>query len=468
MRKIKESKKNRMTLIKKSNDLIEARYMFDVWETRFFLAVLSQIHRDDKEFHVYRIRFKDIIKTFGLRSNSSYDFLRQAAKSIMNRKVAVAYEKEGTTREVLYHIIRKVDYLKEGEPNVSNEKHEYIDVMIEDEMKPFLLELQKNFTYYDLRNVVKLGVYPIRIYELLKQYEGIGKRTLKVEEIKRMFELTTEYPRFSNFYQKIIQPAIREINQHTDLNIIDVIKIKEDRNVTALQFIFNKKDASVMKALHKQLEEPTKKPSLTLFDDVNEPNSRVEEEQVNLQQAENEEDRLFSQYQQQVTAQFGVTPSIFLKALVDKQEQDITQAIRITAQAQKTGEVKNLAGFFIEALRQGFTNEKEEKKKKEKNEQAIKMQIALLKEQRDKAINDKIRSLTSTNPAITNEAIEKVQQSKAGQFRLKSIDITVPTTEDFRNDPILRDFVKNAIMETYSDSFEVIFNHFDRLIKEIL
>lgn len=468
MRKIKESKKNRMTLIKKSNDLIEARYMFDVWETRFFLAVLSQIHRDDKEFHVYRIRFKDIIKTFGLRSNSSYDFLRQAAKSIMNRKVAVAYEKEGTTREVLYHIIRKVDYLKESEPNVSNEKHEYIDVMIEDEMKPFLLELQKNFTYYDLRNVVKLGVYPIRIYELLKQYEGIGKRTLKVEEIKRMFELTTEYPRFSNFYQKIIQPAIREINQHTDLNIIDVIKIKEDRNVTALQFIFNKKDASVMKALHKQLEEPTKKPSLTLFDDVNEPNSRVEEEQVNLQQAENEEDRLFSQYQQQVTAQFGVTPSIFLKALVDKQEQDITQAIRITTQAQKTGEVKNLAGFFIEALRQGFTNEKEEKKKKEKNEQAIKMQIALLKEQRDKAINDKIRSLTSTNPAITNEAIEKVQQSKAGQFRLKSIDITVPTTEDFRNDPILRDFVKNAIMETYSDSFEVIFNHFDTLIKEII
>jgi plasmid replication initiation protein len=456
MRKIKESKKNRMTLIKKSNDLIEARYMFDLWETRFFLSILSQIKREDKELHVYRIRFKDVIKTFGLKSNSSYDLLRQAAKSIMDRKVAVAYEKDGTTREILYHIIRKVDYLKADSELKAGEKHEYIDVVIEEEMKPFLLELQRNFTAYDLRNVVRLGVYPIRMYELLKQYESIGKRVLKIDELKKMFELTSEYPRFSNFYQKVIEPAIKEINKYTDLRILDVVKIKEDRNVTALQFIFTGKDNEELLLLHDEQTPAKKKIALDLFDDL--PDDRVGEDSVldyaSFEEVTNESDALFDQYQTLVQASFGVSASVFLKSLEQKTEKDLLRAIRITENAKKTGEIKNIAGFFVEALRQGFTNEKEEKQSKVKqdtlkkeNEKA--QQIIDLNE-KNQRINEKIRELTALDPNVTTNAITAVMATKAGQFRLKTLNLPSPNVDDFRKDPILRDFVKEEIVRKYN------------------
>lgn len=124
----------------------------------------------------------------------------------------VRYEDDGKPREVQYHILRELDYSTQGKEG-RDESQEYIDLTIEQKMKPLLLQLQKSFMTYDLRNVTKLGMYATRIYEFLKQYEVIGNRTFEIEEMKRMFELEKEYPRFPNFFQKVIQPAVKEINK---------------------------------------------------------------------------------------------------------------------------------------------------------------------------------------------------------------------------------------------------------------
>ena len=44
----------------------------------------------------------------------------------------------------------------------------------------------------DFQLVTRRNAYAIRIYELLKQYETIGERTLEFDEMKRMFELEKE------------------------------------------------------------------------------------------------------------------------------------------------------------------------------------------------------------------------------------------------------------------------------------
>jgi plasmid replication initiation protein len=472
MKKARESKKS-ITLIKKANDLIEARYMFDIWETRFFLSVLSQIHRDDSEFKVYRIKYKDVVKTFGLKSNSSYDYLRQAAKNIMDRKVAISYEVGGVVRETLYHIIRKVDYLKEGEGRKRLESHEYIDVTVEQEMKPLLLQLQKNFTAYDLRNVIRLGVYPIRIYELLKQYESIGKRTLQVEEMKKMFELKHEYPRFSNFYQKIIKPAIDEINDFTDLKITNIEKIKEDRQVVALQFEFKRKSSEEIAIAHSY---ESKKKTPNLFSDFDDSTALQEVEdtevteivEVNEVQTPNEKDRLFMEYQQVVLSSFGVTPTVFLNALEEKSEANLQRAIRITEQVQKEGNIKNLAGFFIEALRQNYTNEKEEKEqiKREKwqKNQEIESELTLLIEQREQIINDKIRQLTTENPSITQQLIQEIEGHSylkifiQGKIARIGRELNI---DDYRQDSELRMLVKQNFIDTYKDEFQTLTGEID-------
>jgi len=244
----KRGKKRRnkgIVLIKKSNNLIESRYKFDIWETRVFLSVLSQIKRSDDEFEVYRIWYKDIIRAFGLKSGDSYSLLRNAAKSLMAKSFYVSYEDKGAMREKQYHILREIDYLKSGQEGKVGDNHEYIDVTVETKMKPLLLQLQRNFTAYDLQNVVHLGVYPVRVYELLKQYESIGHRVLRVEEMKRMFEVSDQYALFGDFNRWIIKPAIKEINEHTDIYVSDIERIKEGRKIVALRFVFhsNKRDS---------------------------------------------------------------------------------------------------------------------------------------------------------------------------------------------------------------------------------
>lgn len=482
-KKLPKSTKTGIALIKKSNDLIEARYKFDIWETRFFLSVLSKIHKDDDEFETYRIHYKDIIKTFGLKPTSSYELLRTAAKSLMDKKVTVDYEENGHKREKIYHLIRHIDLLKEGRAGAEDlEQQEYVDVVVESQMRPLLLHLQRNFTAYDLRNVVNLGVYPVRVYELLKQYERIGKRTLYIEQMKTMFNLTEEYPKFANFYQKIVAPAINEINKYTDLKVLRVDKVKDSKKVVALEFFFECKASEEVKMLYEDSTKEQKR-NLTLFDYWEEqeefeekPTSSradaMEEEAVSSPQSA--QDKIFIHYQKIVVSDFGVSPTVFLNEISDKTEAQVQQAVRVTQRAVAEQKAKNSAAFFIDALRKGFTDPTEIKKQKQQEKQAIQQhnaaiqaKIAEIEDIKIQAIKNKVRAITTVHPEITNDAINSINSEKSYQKMLevkKAVLQRDLSIEDFREDEVLRSAVITEIVKMHHKAFESIFTEYDAAI----
>jgi hypothetical protein len=291
-----------------------------------------------------------------------------------------------------------------------------------------------------------------------------------------MFELTHEYPRFSNFFQKIVKPAIKEINDFTDLKILDVLKIKEDRNVVALQFHFTRKNAEEIEIAH-SLE--SRKMAINLFTtlDEGEEVDFVEAEEIlvsykgNEAEAVNDKDRLFLVYQQNVVANFGVTPTVFLNALDGKRESEVQKAIRVTEHAQKEGNVKNLAGFFIEALRQNFTNEKEEKTKKKIEKQGrveeIQAEIQQLSEERELLINDKIRSLTALQPSLTEDMIDRIEQNPYLRIFLDGKKAKIGRAlniEDYRQDVELRTLVKQGFFDEFKSDFLVLTKKIDEKI----
>lgn len=452
---MKKRKNKGIEIIKKSNNLIESRYKFDIWETRFFLSVLAQIRRDDGDFQSYRIWYKDIIKVFDLKSGASYDLLRAAARSLMKKSFFVTYEKDGINREIQYHILRTIDSMEKGQ----NDKHnEYIDVTVDQEMRPFLLELQKNFTTYDLQNIIKLNVYPIRVYELLKQYESIGQRKLGVEEMKIMFEVTDKYKAFGDFYRWVVKPAVTEINEHTDLTITDVERIKEGRRVAALRFYFKGKKG-------KELNEVRAKTS----------EKYEQDEPDNVIHDTSDKDLIFEKYHKEVKKRFGVTPSVFLFLLDDFNGEQVAQAIRVTGRAKYNQKIKsNTAGYFVKALKEGYTDEKEEADRKKEEEKFKKestekqKQVQILKTEKAKAINQKIRELIQQKPDVTGHAITNLRESpltkiiieqKEGKLE-RSLEI-----EDFRKDKMLVELVKGKIIESEKAFFQEILDKYDRLIK---
>lgn len=466
MSKIKRKPNKGITLIKKANNLIESRYKFDQWETRMFLSVIKQIRKDDTEFRTYRIWYKDVIKTFGLKSGDSYELLRKGAKSLMGKSFFVAYETdEGISRETQYHILRKIDYMQEGHAGEQVANNEYIDVVVEQDMKPFLLQLQKNFTTYDIKNIVKLAVYPMRVYELLKQYQSIGRRKLGVEEIKTMFEVTERYKLFGDFFRWVIKPSVRDINKYTDLMVTEVNKIKTGRKVTALEFIFHGKTEAAVK----QIRGITSKAPLAI--NLGKQSKKIDaiESPVVKHLEENEKDKMFKAFHGDIVQRFGVTPTVFIKLLDEYSQEQIKQAIEVTNRAKFNQQIKStLAGFFIYALKNGYTDEKiEAKKRKQKEMEAVtyKKELAALEQQKTKSINEKIKEVTAAKPAITTQAISLLSQSPDLKLKIvakeKALNRTL-VVEDYRKDPTLREAVMNKIIEIEEKAFAPIFTSFTK------
>lgn len=404
-----------IVLIKKSNNLVESRYKFDIWETRFFLSILAQIRKDETDLRTYRIWYKDIIKTFGLNSGDAYASLREAAKSLIRKPVRTSYYVDGVKREQEVSLITQIDYMAEGKENSAN--HEYIDVMVQDNMKPFLLQLQRNFTAYDLRNVVKLGVYSVRMYELLKQYESIGSRTLSIEEMKRMFELNHEYQKYNDFYRWVIKPSEEEINRHTDILIYDIERLKEGRKITALRFKFRRKTGAELGKIRGNPFKDTllEKTEEADYEEVTETTAspvkpKKEEKSQSVATKTLEESEKDSQLQENlivelspiVVTKFGVSLKVFMTLVETYTEGDIRMAIQVTEKAVLAGKIVNIGGFFVEALRGHYQDAEVQKKK-----------IAIDRAQQKKAKAEEIKRLEQeTTNRIKQENLITFERQK--------------------------------------------------------
>ncbi len=209
----KGEKPRLVRLIRKSNDLVEGKYRFDIWEMRVFTKTLTMIHKDDEDFRPYRIYLKEIISDFGLEQNKqSYKFLKEGAEKLARREIrAVASTPDGEM-ELLTHIAAGVKSF------TNNNAGKYIEISFHPEMKPHLLQLQTQFLMYDIKNILRLqSSFSIRIYELLKQYERIGKRKFTIEELKEILDIADKYPLYANFKQRVIIKAQEDLSEFTDI-----------------------------------------------------------------------------------------------------------------------------------------------------------------------------------------------------------------------------------------------------------
>jgi plasmid replication initiation protein len=445
-----------VSLIKKSNDLIESRYNFDIWEMRIFLMLIAQIRREDDDFRTYRIWYRDVAKVFKLNQKRGYAEIRDAVKNLLEKKVYVDVTVDGFKRKEVYHFIRKLSYLEEGQEGKKGvENQEYIDVKIEDEMKPLLLQLQKSFTAYELGNVVNLGVYAVRVYELLKQYESIGHRTLSFEELKLMFELEDKYPLFSGFFTFVIEPALREINEFTDIYVDEAEKIKEGKKIVAIRFKFHRNSMKML-------------PQSDLLKQA-----MVEEPTLILTPSPTPKDGKYALFYPKIVENLGVTESVFSDLLKIYTTEQLEQAIRVTNRAKIDGQIKtNVSGFFIQAIKNGYTDVKEERVKKEKRDEDQKRlaeQIHALDIEKENKIFDRIRELTAVNPNLTGQAIEALKFTEAGKNALileeqklgRPLDV-----DDYRQIKPLRMLVIETLFVKNIEQFSDILADYEAKMKE--
>lgn len=215
-------------LVAQGNDLIEARHTnpLSVREQKIVLTMVSMIQPTDEDFKDYRISIKEFSEMLGLEGSAKYTELKEITKDLMSKSIEIPRADGGW---LFANWVSSAEYQK-GEGIIA--------LSFSPKLKPYLLQLKNAFTSYRLSNILSLkSSYSIRLYELMKKWQHLGSWTCSIENFKEKVGVENEkYPRYANLKARVLNPAIEEVNEKTDL-FISIKEIKKGRSVEKIEFI---------------------------------------------------------------------------------------------------------------------------------------------------------------------------------------------------------------------------------------
>lgn len=227
----KKIKAARSLSVVKQNDIVQkARYKLDLIQQKTIMYLISKIDSvKDIEFQDITIDIRDLCEIMGIdtRQGKNLKMLKDALQKLSDKSMWV----EMGDAEDSITLMRWLDEvtIKRGRGTVT--------VRFDDKMAPYLLQIQNRFVQYQLVNVLPMkSQYSLRLYELIKSHEAQGKWELTIEELrKQLFIEPGQYEDWRNFSRRVLDAAIVEICNYTDLMVAFTPK-RKDRKIFSLSF----------------------------------------------------------------------------------------------------------------------------------------------------------------------------------------------------------------------------------------
>lgn len=236
-------------LIYKSNDIINASYSLTVKEQRLLLACISQIKSDEElsdknSFTLTVDEARDLFYSKKDRRNAYRDLV-MATEKLFDRRI-VMHSEEGK-KERLTRWVSTVDF-----------DHEEMTATLyfHDQIKPYISQLKDNFTKYRLKHIAELSsVYAIRVYEMIVSWHSQNKsfQEMTIDDFRNALDLGLKYKQFGELRQRVIKPAIEQINERTNYEL-EIQAKKRGRSFHKLQFRFNQKEADKLEEEKRKLK----------------------------------------------------------------------------------------------------------------------------------------------------------------------------------------------------------------------
>ena len=243
----------------KSNHIIQkTRFNLSVSEQRTIAYICSFIkpHAENEPYQLrYDFNISDYARVCGLScdGNRIYNETKSILKKLRDKSMWV---EESDGQEVLYAWLNDVEI---------NRKSSTVSIEIHHRMIPFLFDLKETFTQYGLYNILKMkSQYSIRLYEILKSYSNLNFIAFPIEKWKHLLDVEhiKTYENYKDFRVKVLEVAVKEINEYTDLQIEYKAEKEGTRRVTKITFYFKK---SVKKPAKQSKLETTKEQAKKSF-----------------------------------------------------------------------------------------------------------------------------------------------------------------------------------------------------------
>lgn len=211
--------------VRKANDLIQkSHFNLTAQQQKMILYLIAQIKPTDKEFQEYTFSLSEFANVCGIEYAANITKLKENIKKVADKSMFLKFGNEE-------RLIRWLETV------VINEKKNELRISFNEQLKPFLLELKKNYTEYSLLYPLYFKhKYSIRLYEWLKSIhydkENSFAYRCQLEDLYRIMGAEVYENRYKMFLERALKPACREINEVTDISVI----IGEFRNYKGKPF----------------------------------------------------------------------------------------------------------------------------------------------------------------------------------------------------------------------------------------
>ena len=162
--------------------------------------------------------------------------MKEAVNNLFERKFSYVaeYKKTGKTGVVRSRWVSRIFYV---------DSLAILEITFAPDVVPLVTRLEEHFTSYQLKQVSNLtSKYAIRLYELLIAWREVGKTPqIELSEFRQKIGVENgEYERMHHFKARVLEPAIKQINEHTDITA-SYEQHKRGRTISGFSFRFKQK-----------------------------------------------------------------------------------------------------------------------------------------------------------------------------------------------------------------------------------
>ena len=228
-REVGDSMLDERYIVAKSKSLVWAKFQdYSPGELKILDTYLSRINPRKPESSLVSFTKKEYAELMGLDSDIRTEQLKTYTGGLLSNVVTIDLPERGYVQYPLFSEAKCYRDDKTGQVT--------IEVDCNHKLKEAFFDIAQNgYVRYQLKNIISLkSQYSVRLYPKLKD-RPFGW-TVQVSELREMLGATAaSYDVFKDFNKHVLQKAVKEINEITDITV-ETENIRKGRSVVAIKF----------------------------------------------------------------------------------------------------------------------------------------------------------------------------------------------------------------------------------------
>ena len=226
-------------LVVKANALINASYNLETTEQRLILLAIVNARETQTGIDAatpLEIHATDYASHFKVSKDAAYKALKEAVNNLFMRQFSYPKQYKNTNKVGIKKSRWVSDIYYVSDLAI-------LQITFAPDVIPLITRLEECFTSYQIKQIARLkSKYAVRLYELLMCWKDKNQTpTFLLEDFRDKIGLAeNEYQRMCDFKIRVLEPAIQQINKHTDVKV-EALQEKSGRAITGFSFKFKQK-----------------------------------------------------------------------------------------------------------------------------------------------------------------------------------------------------------------------------------